>query len=211
MPKRAWHFYFFQKCQEVSKKTKFAVFGTKNAKLATMLLVCGQQPWEQRCQTGKIFAKKEKMAKFWRPWRNSKSSSKIPNFGEISAKFGRTQNHLHFYVVNKENIYFPFLENKKKIFTAFLDFLKIFGNKKGIKTLGKFWPIFKASLAKFRLCLSGNPAGEPERRTEGRDQCDQKWRFIAKLAIKIPCWRENFGLATGDFSGDFWIFWWHWR
>ena len=44
-------------------------------------------------------------------------------------------------------------------------------------------------------------------------QCDQKWRFIAELAILKPRWRQNFGLATDDFlavfknfGGDFGLF-----
>ena len=44
-------------------------------------------------------------------------------------------------------------------------------------------------------------------------QCDQKWRFVAKLAILRPYWRQKILLATGDFlaifgqnDGDFWRF-----
>ncbi len=37
-----------------------------------------------------------------------------------------------------------------------------------------------------------------------RRQCDQKWRFVAKLAISRPHWRQKKLLATGDFFGDFW-------
>ncbi len=37
----------------------------------------------------------------------------------------------------------------------------------------------------------------------GSWQCDQKWQFIAKLAILIPCWRQNFCLVTGGFLAIF--------
>ena len=36
MPKRAWHFCFFQKMPWGLKKCQICIFGTKNAKLATM-------------------------------------------------------------------------------------------------------------------------------------------------------------------------------
>ncbi len=41
-------------------------------------------------------------------------------------------------------------------------------------------------------------------KTRDLRQCDQKWRFIAKLAILRPCWRQNFDLTTGDFLAIFW-------
>ncbi len=76
------------------------------------------------------------------------------------------------------------------------------------------WP-FSSAVAGGRGCGCGE--GETAEcgggAAEGGGQCDQKWRFIAKLAILRPCWRQNFALATGDFlaifsnfGGDFWRF-----